>query len=119
MENSERRREKRHSIDLDGRYRISDTTNHDTYNLAIFNVSRGGFCFLAREDLNKDDEIEMVVELEAAEEVSLRLRIMWSEAMEAGLYMCGAKLFDGNEAENLRLRRFCETRLLYPPPIGR
>jgi hypothetical protein len=119
MKDSDQRRTKRHSIDLDARYHKLDTTAKDIYNLAIFNVSRGGFCFQTRENLIKDDAIEMLVELKPGEEMSLRLRIMWSQKMEAGLFLCGAKIIDGDTAVNRRLKQFCDAQLLNPPPFKR
>jgi len=78
---NENREYKRTPVELAASFGIPDDDD-SAIETTIINISAGGFCFSSTNDISKDSEINLAIELDNKETLKVTVRTIWSKRDE-------------------------------------
>lgn len=111
----ERRNWPRVNINLTGRYRVM-SGQELFYQTTVVNLSAQGVCFLTKQPLEPFTEVELQLNMNGHEKITVTARVMWvSESKERNEFMAGVKIVEsGKKDEEKFIRFYCRQILIAP-----
>lgn len=111
----EKRNSARFSIRLPARYRILNSSGY-SYEATVVNLGTEGICFLFQGKLEATAEIELQIQLDTHETVTLKARVVWLESLkERRQSMAGVKIIDATQEDEEKFIKFyCHNVLIAP-----
>ncbi|MBI5416280.1 MAG: PilZ domain-containing protein [Candidatus Omnitrophica bacterium] len=104
--NKERRTSRRSPIELAASFGIGEDPRPER-EAKINDVSGGGFCFTSDHKLDKDEELQLAVDLDVLDQVVINVRVVWVEKITGAKgYRVGVRLIESDGPEFERFMEF-------------
>ncbi len=103
---SEKRVHERSAIELAASYGIPNEPDINR-EAKIRNISAGGFSFLSQEKLKPGKEIELAIDLEQGQPLSIPVRVVWcSKNEESSDYSIGVQIIESQASDTEKFIEF-------------
>ncbi len=104
-EDKEKRESKRAPVELGASAGVDGEKLNDQ--LSIKNLSQGGFCFQSEKVIEPGADIELAVELQNGDYISIKVQVVWYKEQEAeGNYLIGVQIVDTSGDDIEKFRKF-------------
>jgi len=115
---NEKRLYQRAPLELTAHFAIIGTQNL-SYEATVINISAGGFCFQAKQEIPKDTDIELSITISDSKEVKIQVCSEWAKKIgDTGRYMIGVRIAEKTSTDlEAFLTFYCSqiSRLLAKP----
>ncbi len=111
----DRRKYQRISVELPARYRLAGA-KASVYTSTVINLGAEGICFVAREPVAEGEEIDLKIELQKGETVSIKVKTVWKrpeQDMERS--KIGVKIIEAAGPDEEKFIKFYCNKVLIMP----